>query len=275
MIKFLRRLAADFKEYILLIILSVISLIVLSNNEKPQAKHLKIFAIGNFAVLSEITNEAISIFKKDAALDELKQENARLMLDLNRLRKYRLENEELRSMLAFRDTSKYPLVPAKVVSKLVTKTQGNFIINRGSRDEIQKGMPVLNPKGLIGLIVDVAENYSVVRTLNNSNLNIAVTMQRTNLDGVLSFDGRNLVIKNIPATYDVQIGDRVETSSFSSLFPPAVPVGVVGKKESSILGLLHNITIVPFANISAVNNLFILKVLPGKQINKLEMNLLK
>ncbi|MEW6701880.1 MAG: rod shape-determining protein MreC [Bacteroidota bacterium] len=275
MIKFLRRLAADFKEYILLIILSVISLIVLSNNEKPQAKHLKIFAIGNFAVLSEITNEAISIFKKDAALDELKQENARLMLDLNRLRKYRLENEELRSMLAFRDTSKYPLVPAKVVSKLVTKTQGNFIINRGSREEIQKGMPVLNPKGLIGLIVDVAENYSVVRTLNNSNLNIAVTMQRTNLDGVLSFDGRNLVIKNIPATYDVQIGDRVETSSFSSLFPPAVPVGVVGKKESSILGLLHNITIVPFANISAANNLFILKVLPGKQINKLEMNLLK
>jgi len=275
MLKFLRRLAADYKEYILLIILSVISLTLLSKSEKPQAKHLKTFALGNFALLSEITNSLTSIFKRDISLDELKQENAQLMLEVNRMRKLRSENDELREMIAFRDTSRYPLIPAKVISKLVTKTQGNFIINRGSSDEIKKGMPVLNEKGLIGLIMDVAENYSVVRTLNNSNLNIAVTLQRTNVDGILSYDGKNLVIKDIPTTYDVQVGDRVETSDFSSLFPPAIPIGVVVKKESNVLGLLHIITITPFADIPAENDLFVLKVLPSKQINDLEMNLLK
>jgi rod shape-determining protein MreC len=275
MLKILRRLAADYKEYILLIVLSVISLTLLSKSEKPQAKHLQAFALGNFAVLSEITNSLTSIFRKDISLDELKQENAQLMLEVNRMRKLRAENDELREMIAFRDTSSYPLIPAKVISKLVTKTQGNFIINRGSRDEIKKGMPVLSEKGLIGLIMDVAENYSVVRTLNNSNLNIAVTLQRTNVDGILSYDGKNLVIKDIPTTYDVRVGDRVETSDFSSLFPPAIPIGIVEKKESNVLGLLHNITITPFADIPAENNLFILKVLPSKQINDLEMNLLK
>ncbi len=275
MLKFLRRLAADYKEYILLIILSVISLTLLSKSEKPQAKHLKTFALGNFALLSEITNSLTSIFKKDISFDELKQENAQLMLEVNRMRKLRTENDELRAMIAFRDTSKYPLIPAKVISKLVTKTQGNFIINRGSSDEIKKGMPVLSEKGLIGLIMDVAENYSVVRTLNNSNLNIAVTLQRTNVDGILSYDGKNLVIKDIPSTYDVQVGDRVETSEFSSLFPPAIPIGTVVKKESNVLGLLHIITITPFADIPAENDLFVLKVLPSKQINDLEMNLLK
>ncbi|MHB8904713.1 MAG: rod shape-determining protein MreC [Melioribacteraceae bacterium] len=275
MLKFLRRLAADYKEYILLIILSVISLTLLSKSEKPQAKHLKSFALGNFALLSEITNSLTSIFKRDISLDELKQENAQLMLEVNRMRKLRSENDELREMIAFRDTSRYPLIPAKVISKLVTKTQGNFIINRGSSDEIKKGMPVLSEKGLIGLIMDVADNYSVVRTLNNSNLNIAVTLQRTNVDGILSYDGKNLVIKDIPTTYDVQVGDRVETSDFSSLFPPAIPIGVVVKKESNVLGLLHIITITPFADIPAENDLFVLKVLPSKQINDLEMNLLK
>ena len=275
MLKFLRRLAADYKEYILLIILSVISLTLLSKSEKPQAKHLKTFALGNFALLSEITNSLTSIFKRDISLDDLKQENAQLMLEVNRMRKLRTENDELRAMIAFRDTSKYPLIPAKVISKLVTKTQGNFIINRGSSDEIKKGMPVLSEKGLIGLIMDVAENYSVVRTLNNSNLNIAVTLQRTNVDGILSYDGKNLVIKDIPSTYDVQVGDRVETSEFSSLFPPAIPIGTVVKKESNVLGLLHIITITPFADIPAENDLFVLKVLPSKQINDLEMNLLK
>ncbi|MCX6173346.1 MAG: rod shape-determining protein MreC [Ignavibacteriales bacterium] len=273
--KFLRRLVSDYKEYLLLIVLSIISLTILAQNEKPAAKHLKTFALGNFAVVNEITNSIVSIFKSNESRDDLRNENAHLMLELNRLRKYRIENEELRSMIAFKDTSKYPLIPAKIISKLVTKSQGNFIINRGSNNEIRKGMPVINYKGLIGLIMDVTENYSVVQNLYNSNLSIAVTLQRTNVDGILNYDGNNLIIKDIPTTYDVQIGDIIETSDFSSLFPPSIPIGIVSKKESNILGLLHNLTVEPFAKISAANNLFILKILPSKQINQLEMNLIK
>jgi rod shape-determining protein MreC len=158
---------------------------------------------------------------------------------------------------------------------LVTKTQGNFIINQGSVNDIKRGMPVLTSKGLVGLVMDVTENFSVVRTLYNSNLNLAIKVQRSNVDGVLSYDGAKLIIKDIPATYDVKEGDRIETSEFSSLFPPSIPVGQVARKESNILGLLHNLTVIPFVNIESVNNVFVLKVLLTKQINQLEMNLLK
>ncbi|MEK6552353.1 MAG: rod shape-determining protein MreC, partial [Bacteroidota bacterium] len=248
--KFLRRIVSDYKEYILLIFLSVICLTILAQNEKPAAKHLKTFALGNFAVINEITNSIVSIFKSDESRDELRNENAHLMLELNRLRKYRAENEELRSMIAFKDTSNYPLIPAKIISKLVTKSQGNFIVNRGSNNEIRKGMPVINAKGLVGLIMDVTENYSVVQNLYNSNLSIAVTLQRINVNGILNYDGKNLIIKDIPTTYDVQIGDIIETSDFSSIFPPSIPIGIVSKKESNVLGLLHNLKVEPFVNIS-------------------------
>ena len=247
--KFLRRIVSDYKEYLLLIVLSIISLTILSQNEQPAAKHLKTFALGNFATLNEIASSFVSIFKSDESRDDLKNENAHLMLELNRLRKYKTENEELRSMIALKDTSKYPLIPAKIISKLVTKSQGNFIINRGFYDQIKKGMPVINDKGLIGLIMDVTENYSVVQNLYNSNLSIAVTLQRTNVDGILNYNGSKLTIKDIPTTYDVQIGDIIETSDFSSLFPPSIPVGKVSKKESNVLGLLHNLTVEPFAKI--------------------------
>jgi cell shape-determining protein MreC len=73
----------------------------------------------------------------------------------------------------------------------------------------------------------------------------------------------------------MKVGDRIETSDFSSLFPPSIPVGIVEKKETNVLGLLHNITIRPFADIPAANNLFILKIVPSKQMNDLEMNLLR
>jgi rod shape-determining protein MreC len=275
MLKFLSRLVYKYREYILLTFLLVISLSLLSSNDKPLAKHLKIFAIGNFSIFNEISTKVISIFHQDDSIPQLKEENAKLMLELNRIRKTGAENTELRSMLSLNDTSKYPLIPARVVSKLITVSQGNFIINRGAKDEITKGMPVLNQNGLIGLISDVSENYSTIKTLFNSNLSIAITIQRTNVSGILTFDGANLIIKNIPSTYDIQVGDRIETSEFSSIFPPSVPVGVVLKKETINLGLLHRLTVQPLADIAGVNDLFVMKIVPSKQINQLEMNLLK
>ncbi|OGV08947.1 MAG: rod shape-determining protein MreC [Stygiobacter sp. RIFOXYC12_FULL_38_8] len=275
MIKIFQRLGYQFKEYVLLVILVIVSLISISLSEKPQAKKLKALAIANFAVLSEITESVASIFSGDVSVEELKLENAKISLQLSKLKKVAAENEELRAMINMRDTSSSPLIPVRIVSKLITKIQGNFIVNRGSGSGLVKGMPVINHQGLVGLIMDVAEEYSVVRTLQNSSLNIAVTLQRSNVDGILSFDGRDLVIKNIPTTYDVKIGDRIETSDFSSLFPPSVPVGVVLKKETNELGLLHSLTVKPFADIEATNNLFVIGIVPSKQVNHLEMNLLK
>lgn len=275
MLKLIRSFVSNFKEYILLVILSVISLSILSVNDKPQAKHLKTFAVASFAVLNQLANSFTSIFQHDPSFEELKSENAQLMLEVNRLRKYGLENEELRSMIAFKDSSKFSLLPAKVISKLVAKSEGNFIVNVGAKEQIQKGMPVISSKGLVGIASEVSDNFTLVKTLTNSTLNIAVTIQRPNVQGILSYDGANLVIKNVPTTYDVQVGDKVETSDFSSLFPPSVPVGIIEKKESNVYGLLHNLIVKPFADIAAANNVFIIKVVPSKEINNLEMNLMK
>ncbi len=275
MIKIFKRIFNQFKEYIVLLVLSIISLTILSLNEKPEVKQIKIFALGNFSVVNDLVNSIVVVFKEDNALEELRQENARLMLEVNKLRKKSYENDELRAMLGYKDTSRYPLIPVKVISKLVTKIQGYYIINKGVNEEVKKGMPVLNHLGLVGLVSDAAENYSVLKTLFNTDLSIAVTIQRTNIDGILSFDGKELVIKNIPTTYDVKVGDLIETSNFSSIFPPSIPVGVIEKKGSNALGLLHNLTVKPFADVAAVNNLFVVKILPSREINKLEMNLLK
>ena len=275
MLKLIRRFINNFKEYILFVVLSVLSLVILSANENPQAKHLKTFAVASFSVLNQLADSFASIFQRNPSIAELRSENAQLMMELNRLRKNGLENEELRSMFSFKDTSKFPLLPAKVISKLVNKTEGNFIINVGSKDHIHKGMPVITSQGLVGIAFDVSENFTLVKTLLNSTLNIAVTIQRPNVQGILSFDGSNLVIKNVPTTYDVQIGDRIETSDFSSLFPPSVPVGVIEKKETNVYGLLHNLVVKPFANIAAINNVFVVQFVPSKEINNLEMNLMK
>lgn len=275
MLNFLRRFIYQFKEYILFVLLVIISLSLLASNDKPEVKRIRTFALGNFAVVNSLLNYITDLFKSNPSYYQLKEENARLMLEINRLRKEGIENENLRTMLSIPDTIHYKLVAVDVVSKLVNRVQGNFILNKGLSDSIRVGMPVISSKGLVGLISDVTENFSVVKTLYNSSLNIAVTVQNINVDGVLSWNGHELIIKNIPTTYEINVGDKVETSDFSSLFPPNIPIGVISKKESLALGLLHTIFIEPYADIRSVSNLFILKVVPSKQINQLEMNLMK
>lgn len=275
MIKFLKNIGYQFREYILLIVLVLICIILISASEKPQAKRLKAFAIANIAFVYEFTSSVVSVFTPDDSVEELKSQNALLMLQVNKMKNACSENEELRGMLSLKDSSAYSLLPVKVISKLVNKVQGNFIINYGSADGIVKGMPVISHKGLVGMVMDVMENSAVVRSLYNTSLNIAVTIDRIKTDGILTYNGRNLIIKNIPTTYDVQIGDKVSTSDFSSLFPPSIPIGVIYKKDSNVLGLLHNLTVEPNTKIEAVKNLFVVKIIPSKQINQLELNLIK
>jgi rod shape-determining protein MreC len=275
MIKFTQKIIYQFKEYFILLLLVLISLLFISNSENPKAKRIQAFALANFAVVQNVTSSFVSIFVKDESIEELKKQNALIMLELEKSRKAEKENQELRSLLGLKDTSKYSLIAANVVSKLVNKFQGNFIIDRGLEHGLVKGMPVINSAGLVGILMDVEKNYSVVRTLFNTSLNVAVTIPRTNVNGVLNFNGRDLIIKNIPTTYDVKVGDVIQTSEFSTAFPPAIPIGTIEKKELNMLGLLHSLYVKPFSDINTSSFLFVVKVVPSKQINNLEMNLIK
>ena len=197
------------------------------------------------------------------------------MLEVNKFRNFALENDNLRKMLGLKDTSTYSLISADVISKLTSKIEGNFIINSGTENGIEVGMPVINERGLVGIVISCADDFSSVRTLENVTLNIAVTNQRSRINGILSWDGQKHVIKNIPTTFDMEVGDRIETSEFSTILPPAIPIGVVAERETEISGLLSNIYISPFADVKTVDNIFVVKIVKDSQLDSLETNLLK
>lgn len=271
--KFFRNLIENFREYITLIALLLISLFLLSINNKPGIAHFRSVSFGMFAYVSSAVHSFTNIFSDDDEIEKLKLANAELMLEVNKLRNYALQNSHLRDMLNMKDTTTYSLIAADVISKLTSKVEGNYIVNAGKDDGVLTGMPVINEMGLIGVIIDVSQNFSSVRTLENINLNIAVTNQRSNIDGILSWNGQRHVIKNIPTTFDMKVGDRIETSTFSTILPPSIPIGVIEEKETEVSGLLSSIYVKPFADVKSVENLFVVKVVKDVQIDSLEINL--
>ncbi|HEX2867528.1 MAG TPA: rod shape-determining protein MreC [Ignavibacteriales bacterium] len=272
---FFSRFWFGYKEYIIVVLLLVISLSVLSLNSKPGIKKVKAYAFGGFAVCTSGVSKILEPFSTAFEVESLREENARLMLQVNRLREYGLQNEELKKQLALKDSSQYPLVSARVVSKFVSASQGNFIINAGDDRNIKTGMPVINSQGLLGVVTTVSKDYSIVRTLRNRELKFAVKNQRSRFDGVLEWNGKELTIKNVPKTYDMEVGDRIVTSDFSTKFPPSIPVGVVAGGNRDKTGIFNNIVVSPYADFVRVEHVFVIAFVPSVQKNNLELNLIK
>ncbi|MHB1685789.1 MAG: rod shape-determining protein MreC [Ignavibacteriaceae bacterium] len=262
----------NFKEYIVLVILLVISLIILSSNQKPAAKRASSIFFGTFANFSSVISDALNIPKYKSENASLRKTNAELMLEVNKLRQYGIENSELKNLLGIKDSLHYPLIPATVVSKSLSRSQSTFTLNVGKSDGVKPGMPVINEFGLIGIVNATSSNYSVVRTLNNLDLSLTVKDERSRVDGVMKWNGSNLVIINVPKTYDVEPGDRIITSDLSSIVAMPLPVGIVTGLNKVETGIFNEVKIKPFVDFVRAENVFVIKVVESKEENNLELN---
>lgn len=272
--RFLQRFFFLFKEYIVLVVLLLTSLSIISLNDTPQIKSLRTLSIAGFAVGSSSIDHVLSIFRPDDELLQQKKLNAELMLELNLLRDAERENITLRNMLFFKDSTNFPLIAARIISKTVNSAQGGYIINVGVNDSVTIGMPVITESGLAGIVNLTTAEYSYVRTLENSLMKVAVADTRSNVSGVLGWNGKDVVIKNIPSSYDIQPGDKIITSEFSTIFPPSIPVGYVTKIKETTSGLLTDVFVQPNVDYVKLKDVFVMRLIPDKQIDSLNLNLL-
>ena len=108
--QFIRIFLNKFKEYIILIILLIFSLILITLNENSKVKNVRMFTIGLFASVNSSVLSLSRIFEDNAYIESLEMNNADLMLQINQLRNYGLENNQLNEILSFRSTSNFDFV---------------------------------------------------------------------------------------------------------------------------------------------------------------------
>jgi rod shape-determining protein MreC len=275
MLRFISSVWGNFKEYLVLILLLVISFISLSLNQNPAIKKVRAIAFGSFAASTAIFSDIFNIAKVKGENDRLREINAELMLQVNKLREYGVVNENLRKQIGIKDTMKYPLIPALTVSKSFTIAQGTITLNAGSDRGVKPGMPVINEKGLVGIVYATSQDYSIARTLKNFELKLVVKNERSRVDGVLKWNGEDLVIVNVPKTYDIEPGDRIVSSELSSIVSLPIPIGIVVGLQNVQTGIFNSVKIKSYADFSRIENVFIVGVIESKQKNDLELNFFK
>lgn len=160
---------------------------------------------------------------------------------------------------------KYQYYEAKVVNNSVSGDNNFITIEKGSNQGTEKGMAVTGSQGIVGTVVAVSPNYSIVMSLLNHNSHITAMLERTGYNTCyVEWDGKEanvLNLVNVPKNVDVKNGDSVVTSNLTSnlAFPEGLMIGKVISVKANASTQDYNIRVATSTNFYMLQYVYIIK----------------
>lgn len=178
---------------------------------------------------------------------ELEAEVAELQAQVIQLQQQVGETEILAALVDFsRANPENTYLAAAVIGKDPSPFLHYVIINRGSNDGIQRGMPVVTNQGLVGRIDAVIADAARVQLITDPASNVNVLLQNAETDGSLvgSVTG-DLSLEFILQDVAIEAGDLVVTSGLGGGYPPDLIVGQVVNIRTRESDLFQQATVQP------------------------------
>jgi len=235
-----------------------LSLTLLFVGKDPSATAIKRDIGGGVAYLAKPVLFVVRTFGLWRENNILRDRVVSLMHENSELRDAALENFRLRAMLDFRERFPLPLVSAEVVGYPGLNIGGRLLIDAGWSCGVRINSAVITPAGLVGKIVEVGENSSVVQTLVGNAFGVSVLVERSRVAGILRWVGPNdWRMIGLSTGDDVRPGDLILTTGAGTVFPKGIRVGVVSKIEVPTEARSGWVHVEPFLRFSAVEEVFV------------------
>lgn len=171
-------------------------------------------------------------------------------------------------------TSNYTFHVAQVIRASTTSKDNYFYIDKGSIHGIEKGMAVLSPSGIAGIVLNVSHNYARVMAVIHSKFEITPFISALNLrQGVVKWetkDARFGSLNEINKTETIIKGHKLTTSNYSAIFPPGIPIGTVVTVNKDQQNPYLGIKIQFATDFSRLDHVYCVKNNTLKEIEQLE-----
>ena len=168
---------------------------------------------------------------------------------------------------------KYLYLPAKVVGNSVGLENNYLELHRGRLQGVEKDLAVTDINNdVVGSVVDVSDNYSVVMSLLHRQSNVSAKLKKNGVTGSIVWDGLkpNLVtLKDIPTDVKVSIGDSVVTSGFSDKFPYGLLIGTIVEVDHEKSALVATMKVKTAANFYNLQYVYLIKNLQKQEPEQL------
>ncbi len=193
--------------------------------------------------------------------DELRRKLQRARQESNRCREIRLANRRLRKLLALSQVVDDRSLAAEVVGKDPTPWFKTILVDKGRRHGVIKGMPVVSPDGVVGVIIEVAPGFSKVMLLTDPNSAVDALVQGSRARGIIKGGPEGMCLfKYVLRKHDIREGEIVVTSGMDGVFPKGLRVGKVASVVKEPAGIFQHVTVAPAVDFERLEEVLILPI---------------
>ena len=203
-----------------------------------------------------VANRAISlkdiIFSYEDIIAEnenLKKENMELKIQKERNQKILEENERLSKLLEMKENSIYKgsLKFARVSFSDINNLNNKIFIDLGKKDGIKVDMIAVYGDYLVGKIIDVDSDYSIVELITNPNFVISAKTEADILGIARGSDEEDGLLYFQPSIVEdtLKKGEEIVTSGVSNIFPEGIKIGKIENIDDKENYSYKRITIKP------------------------------
>lgn len=175
----------------------------------------------------------------------LRAENERLQVTIQKFQALKNENERLRSLLDASKKVDEQVQVAEILAVDLEPSRRKIVINKGKNEGVFINQPVIDDSGVMGQVIHVGFFSSTVMLITDPAHELPVEVLRTGLHTVakgmgtvnrlsllyIANVGLNMKIKkddvSVQHYMKIKKGDLIVTSGFGQKFPQGYPVGTV------------------------------------------------
>lgn len=204
----------------------------------------------------------------------LQQENARLLHQVQTLQgaaaasgdlARRIQQLAALEHLPWADVASIPTVTAQVSDRDTSNFADTVELDKGRRDGVAAGMPVVSGRGLVGRVVDAWSTGCTVQLITDGSSAVSVVYGPQGAQALVTGrgPGRNLEVDDVQPSTVLQKGLVLATAGLPhDLFPPGIPVATIATFSSSASATQQAVTATPEADLGSMQYVDVLEWVP-------------
>jgi rod shape-determining protein MreC len=178
----------------------------------------------------------------------LREENARLLQWQDAARRLEDENTGLRALLKYVPVGAEHFISVQVIADSGGAFVRSVLVAAGSGDGVARGQAAVTGDGLVGRVAEVGNRASRILLLTDLNSHIPVMLESSHERAVMAGDNSDRPqLLYLPINVQPKVGERIVTDGSGGVFPPGVPVGVVGSIDNGV------VRVEPYAELSRLD----------------------
>ena len=208
--------------------------------------------------------QKLPFVSENSKIKDLRDENLDLLSKIAGFEKLRKENQALSDQFQTSYPQSYKLLKAEIIGAPGfipgVSVPTNFILNKGSKDNVKEGSAVIIKDNLVGIIAKVSVNLSKVNIINNSSSSFTAKTEN-GAQGIIKGTGGGLTLENVLLSENIRATEIVLTKGdvdFEGVgVPPDLVVGKITSVEKSASDLFQKAKIESFVDLPRLSTVFV------------------